>query len=174
MHCRGTDKPQFGGAETSRHCFSEDYLAQLPSQKDVAYTTYEIHAPFNGTVIERHLTPGEFHKEDAAAFTLADLSMVWVKISIYQKDLPLVQKGQRVHISAGRGIPDTEGKIAYIEAGVREQTRTAVAVVVLPNPNGLFRPGLFVTCRLEPGTFRFRSSSENSRGSGGRSPADLP
>ncbi len=131
--------------------FSQDYLAQLPSQKDATYTTYEIRAPSDGTVIERHSTPGEFHKEDAALFTVADLSTVWVKISIYQKDLPLVRKWQRVSISAGRGIPDTEGHLSYIEAGLREQTRTAVAVVILPNPQGLFHPGLFVSCKLEAG-----------------------
>jgi len=129
--------------------FSEDHLRQLPSQNDAVYTTYQIRAPFDGTVIERHLNPGEFHKEDAPAFRVADLSTVWVKISIYQKDLPLVRKGQRVHISAGRGIPDTEGQIAYIEASIKEQTRTAIAVVILPNPRGLFRPGLFVSCSLE-------------------------
>jgi membrane fusion protein, heavy metal efflux system len=133
--------------------FSEEYLAQLPLQQDAAYTNYEIRAPFGGMVIERHLTPGEFHKDDHTAFTIADLSTVWVKISVYQKDLPIVRKGQRVHIFSGRGIPDTEGLIAYIEPGLKEQTRTAVAVVSLSNPQGLFRPGLFVTCKIEAGEF---------------------
>ncbi len=131
--------------------FSEEYLSQLPSQKDAAYTAYEIRAPYDGLVIERHLTPGEFQKDDHAAFTIADLRTVWVRISVYQKDLTSVKKGQRVRISSGRGIPDTEGFIAYIEPSLKEQTRTGVAVVPLANPQGLFRPGLFVTCIIDAG-----------------------
>jgi cobalt-zinc-cadmium efflux system membrane fusion protein len=138
-------------AEQKLHAmgFSESDLVRLSSQPDETYTSYEIRAPFEGTVIEKHLTIGEVLKEDAIAFTVADLSTVWVKISVYQKDMLLVRKGQRVLISPGKGISDAEGTISYVEPMVREQTRTAMAIVVLPNPEGLFRPGLYVVCLLD-------------------------
>jgi cobalt-zinc-cadmium efflux system membrane fusion protein len=138
-------------AEQKLHAigFSESDLAALSSQPDATFTSYEIRAPFGGTIVEKHITIGEVLKEDTVAFTVADMSSVWVKISVYQKDMSLVRKGQRVTISAGYGVPETQGVISYVEPIVKEQTRTAVALVVLPNPKGLFRPGLFVTCRLD-------------------------
>lgn len=125
--------------------FSNTYVAQLPSRPDATFTQYALTAPFDGTVIERHITLGAVLKDDTAAFVVADLRSVWVDLRIYQKDLPVVRIGQPVMIAAGRGIPDAQGTIAYVGPLVGEQTRTALARVVLPNTNGHWRPGLFVT-----------------------------
>jgi cobalt-zinc-cadmium efflux system membrane fusion protein len=137
-------------AEQKLHAigFSEEYLASLPAHPDVAYTQYEIKAPINGTVIEKHTTLGEVLKDDTTAFVIADLSSVWVNINVYQKDMPFVHKGQSVMISAGGLIPDSKGIISYVSPISGEETRTAVARVVLPNPKGILRPGLFVTAKV--------------------------
>jgi len=134
-------------AEQKLHAlgFSDEYLAQLPGQPDVSYTRYEITAPFDGTVIEKHVSLGEATKEDANLFTVADLSSVWVNLSVYQKDMQFIRKGQPVVVSAGHGIPDAAGEISYIGPLVGEQTRTVLARAVLPNSGGNLRPGLFVT-----------------------------
>jgi cobalt-zinc-cadmium efflux system membrane fusion protein len=134
-------------AEQKLHAlgFSDEYLAQLPSQPDMTYTRFEIVAPFGGTVIEKHISTGETHKDDAEVFIVADLSSVWVNLSVYQKDMPYIRKGQPIIVSAGHGIPDMNGVISFIGPLVGEQTRTAVARVELPNKAGNLRPGLFVT-----------------------------
>ena len=41
-----------------------------------------------------------------------------------------------------------QGKVAYVGALVGEQTRAAKARLVLPNPNGVWRPGLPVNVEL--------------------------
>ena len=110
---------------------------------------YQIIAPISGTVIQKHISLGEVLKEDTEAFLLADLNTVWVDLSVYQKDLPFVRQGQRVIISAGHGIPDTEGEISYVGPVVGEATRTALARVILDNSDGLWKPGLFITARME-------------------------
>ena len=126
--------------------FPEKEIAQLPTHPDQTFTRYSITAPFSGTVIEKHISLGEFLKDDATAFVVADLSSVWVDLRVYQKDLPFVRRGQPVVITAGHGIPDThQATIAYVGPLVGEQTRTALARVILPNPDGHWRPGLFVT-----------------------------
>jgi len=134
-------------AEQKLHAlgFSDEYLAQLPSQPNISYTRFEIVAPFGGTVIEKHISMGETRKEDAEVFIVADLSSVWVNLSVYQKDMPYIRKSQPVVVSAGHGIPDIGGVISFIGPMVGEQTRTAVARVELPNKAGNLRPGLFVT-----------------------------
>lgn len=128
---------------------SDEYLKQFPSQPDITYTRYEIRSPLGGTIIEKHITIGEVMKEDSEAFLIADLSTVWVNISVYQKDMATLHKGREVTIAAGGKIPDAKGVISYISPVAGEETRTAVARVVLPNKGGLLRPGLFVTARIK-------------------------
>ena len=128
--------------------FASNFLEDLPHDPDESLTEYEITAPFDGRVIKKEITLGEELKEDSVAFIIADLSTVWVDLSIYQKNLPFVREGQEVLISSGRDIPDTKGKISYISPIINEETRTAIARVVLPNPEGNWRPGLFVTSQF--------------------------
>jgi RND family efflux transporter MFP subunit len=112
---------------------------------------YPLRAPFDGRVIEKHLTLGEKHSNDAGAFTVADLNSVWVDIAVYQKDLAYVKQGLGVEISVGAAMPTASGFIAYISPVVDEKTRTALARVVLPNSSGNWRPGLFVSGEISIG-----------------------
>jgi RND family efflux transporter MFP subunit len=112
---------------------------------------YPLRAPFDGTVIEKHLTLGEKHSDDSDAFTVADLSSVWVNIAVYQKDLTYVKNGMSVTVSVGGGMPSMEGAVSYVSPIVDEKTRTALARVVLPNPDGQMRPGLFVSAEISIG-----------------------
>jgi cobalt-zinc-cadmium efflux system membrane fusion protein len=147
---RSEARIELRSAEQKLHAlgYSDDYLAQLPSLPDVSYIRYEVIAPFDGVIIEKHVALGEVQKEDAESFRIADLSSIWVILGVYQKDIPSIRVGQPVLISAGHGIPDMEGEISYIGPLVGEQTRTATARVVLPNRGGQLRPGLFVTGRV--------------------------
>jgi cobalt-zinc-cadmium efflux system membrane fusion protein len=110
-----------------------------------ALNRFEIRAPFDGTVVEKHLTLGEAVKEDARIFTLSDLRTVWAEFNVAPTDLATVQVGQRVRVSSTAFAGQAEGAIAYVGALLGEQTRTARAQVTLANPEGAWRPGLFVT-----------------------------
>ncbi len=141
-------------AEQQLHAlgFSDVYLKELPGHPDATYTRFEIRAPFAGTIIEKHLTLGENVNADSEIFSIADLSSVWVDINVYQKDLARIRKGQGVMIETGHGIPTVSGKIAWVSPLVGEETRTVKARVMLPNPDGDLRPGLFVTARVAVGS----------------------
>ena len=121
-------------------------VAILPERSEEALTRYELVAPIGGIIVERHATEGEVLNEDPAEppFIVADLSQVWVQLTVYPKDLTAVQPGQEVVIKAGDGLKTT-GTIAYISPSLSESTRTATARVVLNNTDGRWRPGLFVT-----------------------------
>jgi cobalt-zinc-cadmium efflux system membrane fusion protein len=129
---------------------SRDQLKQVPQHADSSLTRFEIVAPFPSTVIEKHISLGEMLKDDAECFLVADTSTVWVNINIYQKDIASIRKGQRVLISLGEdgGGQEAEGQIAYVEPLVKEETRTALARVILPNQKGNWRPGMFVTAKV--------------------------
>jgi len=134
-------------AEQQLHAlgFSDEYLENLPKHPDAAYTRFEIRAPFAGTIIEKHLTLGEKVSDAAEAFTIADLSTVWVDIDVYQKDLAAIRKGQAVTVDIGHGISPVTGTVAWVSPLVDEATRTARARVVVANPDNTLRPGLFIT-----------------------------
>jgi cobalt-zinc-cadmium efflux system membrane fusion protein len=105
---------------------------------------YEIRAPFDGMVVEKHISLGESVKEDANIFTVSDLSTVWAEVIIPAKDLNSVRVGAPVSVKATAFDSTIKGKISYVGSLLGEQTRTAKAHVVLPNPDNTWRPGLFV------------------------------
>ena len=128
--------------------FNAKYLEKLPSGSAELLTTFEITAPFNCTVIQKHITLGEVVKDDADIFVVADLDTVWVDLRVHQKDVSLLRKGQEVIISAKSSVPETKGVLGYIAPVIDEKTRTALARVVLDNTSGLLRPGTFVTANI--------------------------
>jgi cobalt-zinc-cadmium efflux system membrane fusion protein len=136
-------------ADSALHAlgYSHEQIEAIESLDDVAFNMYDLMAPLSGIVTQRHLTVGEVidPADDEAPFVVADLSTVWVNLTIYQRDLTHVKPGQRVHIRFGHDIPDAEADIAFVSPALDETTRTATARVVLDNPKGDWRPGLFVT-----------------------------
>jgi len=137
-------------AEQKLHAigFDESYLKNLPGESEQLLTGFEIKAPFEGTIIERHIVLGELVGTESAVYIVADLSSVWVDLQVYPKDLKYIKTGQQVVISADSEIPDAAGIISYVGPIVGTQSRTALARVELSNEAGVFRPGLFVTARV--------------------------
>ncbi len=127
---------------------SEEEIKAISSRPKDGYRKYDITSPFAGTVIERHASLGELLSEGAVAFVIADMSTVWVNLSVYQKDLSLVRKGQAVRIEPGNGFAPVESTIDYVAPHFRDETRTATARVILPNPEGLLYPGMFVKAEV--------------------------
>lgn len=106
---------------------------------------FELRAPFDGIVVEKHLTLGEAVAADTTVFTLSDLSSVWAEFVIAPKDLSHVKLGETVSIASTAFDGKAEGKISYVGSLLGQQTRTATARVTLANPDMAWRPGLFVT-----------------------------
>ncbi|MEJ5125518.1 efflux RND transporter periplasmic adaptor subunit [Comamonas sp. MYb21] len=105
---------------------------------------YELRAPLAGMVVEKHLTVGESVTDSTASFTVSDLRSVWAEISVAAPQLPDVRMGAPVVVRATAFDSEAEGRIAYVGALIGAQTRTAPARVALANPQGVWRPGLFV------------------------------
>ena len=120
-------------------------MAAALSAQDEKLAWYPLRAPFDAKVIEKHITLGEKLSDETIAFTVADLTTVWVDLGVFQKDLPLVRQGQPVTVSVGPENGKVKGTISYVGPIVGERTRTALARVVLDNPSGTLRPGTFVT-----------------------------
>lgn len=109
---------------------------------------YELRAPFEGVVVEKHLTVGESVNESTASFTITGMRYVWAEMSVSAPQLPLVQVGAPVRVRATAFDLSAEGKVAYVGALIGELTRTSAARVALANPQDLWRPGLFVSVEV--------------------------
>ncbi|KAB0521030.1 efflux RND transporter periplasmic adaptor subunit [Pseudomonas extremorientalis] len=109
---------------------------------------YELRAPFAGVVVEKHLGVGEVVSETSNAFTLSDLSQVWVTFGVFPKDLNKVRVGKPVTVSSTEMGTQVQGTVAYVGNLLGEQTRTATVRISVPNPDDAWRPGLFVSVQL--------------------------
>lgn len=123
-------------------------LAKLPTAAPESLPRYEIRAPLNGTVIERNVTIGEAVAADKDIFVIADLSSVWVEAKVTARDLNAVHQRQEAVVQSQDLGREAKGRVTYIGSVVGEETRSATARIVIPNPDGKWRPGLFVAVQL--------------------------
>ncbi len=123
----------------------EEAVRALHKAPEDSFAVYKIRAPFGGTIVKKHVTLGEVVGRDTELFVVADLSVVWCYLTVYQKDLGVVREGQEALIKADAIGAEARGKIDYVSPIVGEATRTATARVVLENEDGRWRPGMFVT-----------------------------
>ncbi len=121
---------------------SEKEILSLPEAGDDALGRYTITAPISGTIIAKHITLGE-KIDGKEVFTIADLSNVWVDLQIPAKDLRHVEKGISVEVTSVEG-KSARGRLALIGPTVDEKSRTALARIVLANPDGYWKPGIFI------------------------------
>ena len=123
-----------------------ELLAKIESNQSL--TVYEMRAPIAGTVIDRQISLGEYASEQKPAFTVADISTVWVDLSVYRRDLPRVKLGDTVLIDIGDGGKPIEAKLSYISPIGSSDTQSALARAVVSNDDLRLRAGLFVSAQL--------------------------
>ncbi|PKI19587.1 efflux RND transporter periplasmic adaptor subunit [Pseudomonas monteilii] len=114
---------------------------------------YELRAPFDAVVVEKHLTVGEVVDATSNAFTLSDLSRVWATFAVAPRDLDKVVTGRDVTVSAPDLGAQVQGKVNYVGSLLGEQNRAATVRATLANPNGAWRPGLFVNVAVSVDRF---------------------
>lgn len=109
---------------------------------------FEIRAPFDGAIVEKHITLGETVKEDANIFVLSDLSTVWANLVVPAKDIEKVRVGLPALVTTTSSDSKASGNVSYVGSLIGEQTRSANARVVIQNPQMAWRPGLYVNVEL--------------------------
>lgn len=107
---------------------------------------HELRSPLDGRVIGRELTLGEYVDATHSAFTVADLSLVWVETAIAPADLPFVTEGQSANIMGSGG--KAEGKLIFVSPAIDPETRAAKAIIELENKDGKWRPGEFANAAI--------------------------
>jgi cobalt-zinc-cadmium efflux system membrane fusion protein len=116
----------------------------------------KVYAPTSGVIVAQNITEsaaaGVSLSGTATAFTIADLSSVWIVCDVYENDLPKVTLGQEAQIKL-TAYPDRvlTGRVSDIGPVLDPTIRTAKVRIEVANP-GILRLGMFVTTTLESRT----------------------
>jgi membrane fusion protein, heavy metal efflux system len=135
---------------------AEGQLETLGVSKDHPSNIVGINAPISGVIIAQNVTnaaaAGVNFSGSSTAFTIADLSVVWVICDVYENDIPKIQLGQPAQIVLN-AYPDRvlTGHISDIGPVLDPSIRTAKVRIEVPNP-GILKLGMFVTATFESKT----------------------
>jgi len=109
-----------------------------------------LNAPASGLVWELGVRDGVAVSPGMTLFKLAPLATVWVNAEVPETQAALIRPGILVEGQAA-AFPDTvfKGRVEALLPDVNSTTRTIKARIVLANPGGLLKPGMFT--RIEFG-----------------------
>jgi cobalt-zinc-cadmium efflux system membrane fusion protein len=112
-------------------------------------------APIGGEVVERLVSPGQVMQAgQTQAFTITDMSTVWVLANVYQADLAYVKTGDDVVVQTDAYPQTFRGKISYVSAALDPNTRTLQARIVVDNPGEKLKRDMYCTATVTAGVIQ--------------------
>jgi Cu(I)/Ag(I) efflux system membrane fusion protein len=101
-------------------------------------------APMSGVVLHKDAVEGSYVRTGAHVYSIADLSVLWLKLDVYESDLAWVKLHQTVEFEADSYPGVTfSGTVAFIDPMLNERSRSIKVRVNVDNPDGLLKPGMF-------------------------------
>lgn len=134
-------------------------VALAQAETNLAYSY--IRAPFAGYIAERNLDPGAYVSGTTAStstvsrgiLSVHDVETVRTLIEVVEKDVPLVQVGQRADVRAEAYPTEVfEGRVTRIVQALNRATRTMTVEVDLPNKDHRLKGGMFARVEVLVGT----------------------
>jgi membrane fusion protein, copper/silver efflux system len=120
-----------------------------------ARRTLLLRAPRTGEIAEKMVTQGQAVQPGENLFLIADRSVLWVDLAVYEMDARALRIGERVRVTVDALPGKTyQGRVTFIRPTVDEKTRTLTARAEVMNPDGALRPGMFGTAVIRPATAR--------------------
>jgi Cu(I)/Ag(I) efflux system membrane fusion protein len=118
-----------------------------------ARRTIVLRAPVTGEIAEKTVTDGQAVQAGDNLFLIADRSVLWVDLAVYEMDARSLRIGAPVDVSVD-ALPDRtyEGRVTFIHPTVDEKTRTLTARAEVVNKDGALRPGMYATALIRSGT----------------------
>ena len=106
---------------------------------------FPIYATVSGTVSEKLVAEGAAIKKGQPLFKIANLETVWASFDVYENQINRFKKGQEITITTNAAPNNLyKSKVAFIDPILNTSTRTVTLRAILPNKEGMFKPGMFV------------------------------
>ncbi len=124
---------------------TEGQIKSLETDRRIS-ADYPIVTPRGGTVLERKVTAGQVVQPADEAFTIADLSSVWITANVPEEEAGTLERGMEVAVRIP-ALPaeKVRGRLTYVAPVVDPVTRTVEVRMQLANPRGLFKPDELAT-----------------------------
>lgn len=128
---------------------AEEQLKTLGVDKHHPSSIVSVYAPISGVIVAQNVTnasaAGSALTGSPTAFTIADLSRVWIVCDVYENDIAKLALGQQARITIN-AFPDKplNGRISDIGPILDPQMRTAKVRIEVANP-GFLKLGMFAT-----------------------------
>ncbi|MDZ7669892.1 MAG: efflux RND transporter periplasmic adaptor subunit [Gammaproteobacteria bacterium] len=142
-------RPRYAGivrevrASIGQRVRAGDVMAVVESNDSLQ--TFQVTAPIDGVVLSRNVQVGQVAANEPL-FQLVDLSEVWIQLDVFGRNLARVRAGQEVAIETVDG-QRVNGVIDWLSPLVAHGSQSIRARVIAQNPEGLLRPGQFVSAR---------------------------
>ena len=109
-----------------------------------------IRAPFTGRVGLRRVSPGSFVDTGTVITTLDDTDTIKLDFTIPETFLTVVRVGMDI-VAGSLVYPDRvfAGSVASIDTRLDPVARSVQVRALMPNPEGLLKPGMFLTVDLQ-------------------------
>lgn len=110
----------------------------------------QVRAPFSGRIGLRRVSPGSFVDTDTVITTLDDVSVIKLDFSVPETFVNVVRQGMTI-IAHSLVFPDRDfnGTVASIDTRLDPVSRAVEVRAVIPNEDGLLKPGMFMTVDLQ-------------------------
>lgn len=109
-----------------------------------------VRSPFPGRVASLMVVRGQMVGQGAELMTVVDLDPIKVQVQVLEGELAHLAPGGRAEVRFSAFPEETfQGRIESINPMVEQQTRTARATVLVPNPDGRILPGMYARVQLE-------------------------
>jgi cobalt-zinc-cadmium efflux system membrane fusion protein len=109
-----------------------------------------IRAPLTGTVVERLITSGELLQAGSTqAFTIADLSHVWVMAQVFGADIDNIRLGDGAQVMTASDAAPISGRVANIATEVDPNAHSIMVRVAVNNPGNLLKKQQYVRVTIE-------------------------
>ena len=129
----------------------EKFIAEIERTREIpVYASWP--APQDGEIVERVAVNGMRAAPGDVLFRLADHDVVWVLVDIAERDLSLIELGQKAAIRL-RAYPDRvfTGNVTLIYPHLMAETRTGRIRIELPNPDAVLRPDMYADVEIATG-----------------------
>jgi Cu(I)/Ag(I) efflux system membrane fusion protein len=111
---------------------------------------FPVYATVSGTVLEKLVAEGAAIKKGQPLFKIANLESVWASFDVYENQINRFKKGQEITITTNAAPNNLyKSKVAFIDPVLNTGTRTVTLRAVLPNKEGMFKPGMFVEGQIK-------------------------
>lgn len=106
----------------------------------------KLKSPIAGRIVEMKTMRGQTVGPTDTVATVADQQQVWVELTVFERDVPGVNEGDKVEIRLPADRQHSyEGTVVHVSEAIDREKRAGTARVQLENPDGRLRSGLSVT-----------------------------